>query len=334
MSNAVATIVNPLSKKETLLFSIAGDKRQLAMSSFSLDEIGTVYPYSDNGVLMGSLATPGALAAVVRRGLVTVYGFTRSTADSRDGNTKPPSSSGGAASSGAVEKVGDLAGTDASPKLDKNLVISQIIPFPNPVAKDSELQTPYVGFAAISDGEDHSWLYNLKQVKLGRDPVLQETELQHGQEHETHSLGVNPTDTSKLAALHIPKTKQRLVFYQRETSVGKPIQVISIDSKGKGDPVTIPGTTNAYPGTPLATTYRDNNGAYTLYLYYFTQNLELCRAISSGGGWTNATLVTDEPTALVSSQLAATIDTNNNYVFYIDNDSPKKGYRKHIDPLM
>ena len=70
MSNAVATIVNPLSKKETLLFSIAGDKRQLAMSSFSLDEIGTVYPYSDNGVLMGSLATPGALAAVVRRGLV------------------------------------------------------------------------------------------------------------------------------------------------------------------------------------------------------------------------------------------------------------------------
>ncbi|KAM3073344.1 hypothetical protein ACMFMG_004757 [Clarireedia jacksonii] len=70
MANPVATIIiNPLSKKETLLFTVPGVKRQL-------DKTGTIHPYQDNGVPTGYVATPGALAAVIRRGLVTVYGFT------------------------------------------------------------------------------------------------------------------------------------------------------------------------------------------------------------------------------------------------------------------
>jgi hypothetical protein len=136
MSNPVASVVTPLDKNESLVFSVVGEKRQLTMAYHPLHKKGPTVADTDNGVIIGSIATPGGLSAVIRRGLVTVYGLTK-------------------LASGEVNTV------------------SQLAPYPNPLSKEADFNTTYAGFAAVSndadertaadDWVDTAWLYFIKK---------------------------------------------------------------------------------------------------------------------------------------------------------------------------
>ncbi|KAK3313356.1 hypothetical protein B0H66DRAFT_629117 [Apodospora peruviana] len=319
MANPVSSIVNPLSKKETLLFTVPGVKRQLGMAIYPLDKTGTIHPYQDNGVPTGYVATPGALAAVIRRGLVTVYGFTNQ---------------------GVVPEPEKPAGETPTPAPAKTNTLSQLMPYPNPLSKDEDLNTSYTGLAAVSDEQDISYVYFAKQVSAGQHPTLREAILQQGSEPETKTTGAVVIPTSRLAALYFPipdaDEGERMIFFQHDSGSGKPIQCIKINAKGKTDPATLPGTTVAAEGTPLAATYVDNaDGTRIIYLYFVNTNQDLYQTYKKGAeDWTTPAIVPDVTRVLLGSQITATHDKKHNHVFYIEGENPKKGYLNHRVPLV
>ncbi|MCJ1399331.1 hypothetical protein MMC11_002533 [Xylographa trunciseda] len=357
MANPVTSIINPESKKETLLFTVAGEKRQLAMAIHSLDTEGPVYPYQDNGVSIGNIVVPGSLAAVVRRGLVTVYGFTIAIADVpkpttvvtdtppkvTTGDTKavvtdpPPKGTTGDSKAVVVpadEKNKSTAAVGDDPL--KPNIISQLIPFPNPVSSDEDPTTIYVGLAAVSDN-NITWIYFIKQTSKGSNPTLREATITPGQTPDFAAFDISVNPLSRVAALYLPTTKERLVFFQHDSGEGvekNAIQFLKIGKQGVHNIVTIIGTTEALVGTALAATFIEApDGKYVVYLYYTSGNLELVRTINKDGAWSTPTVVSAQPQLLLSSQMTATHDAEHNHVFYIENSNPKKGYRNHRDPL-
>jgi len=312
MSNPVASIINPHNKSETLLFTVSGQKAQPAMAVHPLDKKMAVTPYVDNGVLMGNVAVPGGLAVVSLRGLITVYGFTNASAS------------------------GDQpAAKDTEAGAPKTNVLSQLIPFPNPLSKSDELQTPFVGLAAASNGEETAWVYFMKQGAKGKSPTLREAELVTGEEPELKSLGATLNPTSRLATLYLGGDKEeRLVVFQTEEEDLKPLQFIKVTKKAKTDAKTITGTAIAANGTPLALSYHDREDKQrVIYLYFVTEPGELYRTHLIGNEWSTPESIGNDA-VLLGSHLTVTTDSKHNHVFFIEQANPKKGYMNHRDPLV
>lgn len=156
MASPVALVINPAVEDEGLLY-YKTDKSQLAIEHRPLyqDDYTT---FKDNNPVNGPIINPGCFAAVVRRGLVDVYGFTEYRKDAAPG-----------AAPGAAAGTG--TGTAAATGIDPNnpadggataYVISQLSPVYNPISVLKETQSGYAGLAAVNDTKSSNWLYYIR----------------------------------------------------------------------------------------------------------------------------------------------------------------------------
>lgn len=314
-ASPAAALPNPVYDEETLLFYLTPE-RILACDRYEKDpEADTVF--TDNGAKANDYAVPGAMSAVMRRGVVTIYGMMTNE----------------------VKSSPDDFNSNVS-----TYTISQFSPLNNPVAKGDTVVTMYPSaLSAVtkyirgSGKDDTCWIYFLKG-QIGSPPQLTECH-QEGNKRAgvvTYTQP-RPIPTTFVAAYYHPASDHRVVFFQAADDDVFPIQYIVTTTTG-ATPKSIPETdSGAVGGTPLAVTASVKHGATTLYVYFVNRAhaLSKCSAVLDKAGnpekWTTPVAVPDAPKVDQNSQLTARTDDDMNHVFYIR--AKEKSYSSVFDTL-
>ncbi|KAK6352436.1 hypothetical protein TWF730_009262 [Orbilia blumenaviensis] len=319
MAVAVTAILNPFynlpdkPQSESLLFFFVQGKKQLGMDRWplSLDRKKTLI-YTDNGTPDGTIQAGSSLSAVVRRGVLTVYGL--------------------------------LASTDAQGRPTK--IVSQVIPIQNPVIK-GQMKTDLPGLAvAHNAASDLTYIFHTKKDASGVSLVQT---ILTGDKVTGNPINLNqspaPLETSKLAALTYQS--QRLVLYQ--AFKGGDSYPIYWNAGSDQTPIEIPGSGTAAPGTALAITAGVVSGKLVLFCYFMgeDQSLNAAKGVMKDLNdikslkWTCNVVPgleddQDAPKLSTQSMLAVTTDEKHNHVFFIEDPASSTSdlkYRNFPDPL-
>ncbi|KAF8441172.1 hypothetical protein BGX38DRAFT_824414 [Terfezia claveryi] len=300
-ASPAAALPNPVYDEETLLFYLTPE-RILACDRYEEDP-GADTVFTDNGAKANNYAVPGAISAVMRRGVVTIYGMMANEVKTDPDDVKSNIST---------------------------YTISQFSPLNNPVAKGDTMVTTYPSalsavskYVRGSEKDDNCWFYFLKGI-FGSPPQLTES---HQEGNKKAGVVIysqpRPIPISFVAAYYHPPSDHRVVFFQGADDDAFPIQYIVTTATG-ATPQSIPETdSGATKGTPLAVTASVKNGVTTLYVYFVNRAhyLTKCSAVldqtGAPGPWTTPVAVRDSVKVDQNSQLTARTNDDQNRVFYI-----------------
>lgn len=314
-ASPATALPNPVYDDETLLFYLTPE-RILACDRYEKDPEAD-YVFTDNGAKANDYAVPGAISAVMRRGVVTVYGMM-----TNEVKTDPD----------------DLKSNIST------YTIAQFSPLNNPVAKGDTLVTMYPSalsavtkYVRGSGKDDTCWIYFIKG-KFGSPPLLTESHQEGNKKAGVVTYTQpRPIPTTFIAGYYHPASDHRVVFFQAADDDVCPIQYIVTTTTG-ATPKSIPETDAlAIEGTPLAVTASAKYGVTTLYVYFVNHAhaLTKCSAVldkaGNPGQWTTPVAVPDAGKVDQNSQLTARTDDELNHVFYIR--SKEKAYSSVFDNL-
>ncbi|KAI9692830.1 MAG: hypothetical protein M1822_004824 [Bathelium mastoideum] len=302
MANPMTSILGP-DQQRTLVYYITSDRR-LALDQYPYDSGYSTEIWSANTcpqTASASLLTPNHLSAVQQYGMTKVYGMVQPAADT------------------------------------PSYVISELSPtirFASSADDKDSITTQFNQLAVVCDGADSTWFYYFApqstvgpmKLKVGyRD---QKQTFWNFELLDNALVGVDST----LAAIYLPETRTRLVFFQTPTNF---INVATVtDDQIKIDDVN--NSNNAFVGTPMAVSYTGDENNRTIYLFHMSNINGLARATGRWDGnswkWQLAPLpLATTKTLSPATQLSVTFDGTNNRIYYIQKNASR--YTQIIDPL-
>ncbi|KAL8826100.1 MAG: hypothetical protein Q9191_004006 [Dirinaria sp. TL-2023a] len=191
MANPATTLSN--SSQDRILVYFVTPEGNLALRSPPIAENDKELNYRRNGTPKGNFALNNCITGVHLHGAPTVYG---------------------------MMQKGPLA--------DKKLILSQMSPITQIVAESDfhdEITTDqkYPSLTAVSDSKHAVWLYFLQQSESDSILKICETHLDY-EDYTTMKVDVKspPDDVSRLAAVYVPTSGTRMIFYQPPAIVSNP----------------------------------------------------------------------------------------------------------------
>jgi len=292
---AVATIKNPLSPKETLIFFCTDDLHVgLHVQGEGPNDLPHPAPGrgGDPGSSDASVAAAGDDSGAA------------GDAPSTKGVLINPSSFG-------TLRYKDLVLVCGIRRDNKICLVSPgFTPLPGaPVPKGQSL-------AACGDGADHGWLYC-----ISKDPA-ELREYSFSTRSPATVQGAQPNANSYLCAYY--ENSRRYCIYQGN---GNSLYVVE---RPGGTVSKISNTGNAKPKTPMAVT----NTGVNAQLYYSDSSNNLVRISRNAAGWQSSAIVENAPPLADATQLAALTSSNglNNLLYYIVEDGEGR-YQRYIDKV-
>ncbi|RDL32365.1 uncharacterized protein BP5553_08821 [Venustampulla echinocandica] len=285
--SGVAAIVNPLYKREALLWTCTRAK-QLGVEMRNLDT-SNYSTYVDQGCVTGVIRPATKLASTIHQRTVTVYGITTYFQG------------------------------------DKTLAtVSSLSPVYNPIdaTKNSKADPgAYNALAAAGDGFKYDWVYFLQDpVGEQQRPRITEYEFSLSNSRNRYVYDrLEPDPSSNLAVVLHSKSNTRMIMFQ---GYSDPTLYYAWSDGKRENPIDT--TNNAQTGTPLATSIVSmDDGTIEVYLYYVDNQMDLYRVVYTGtnssGLWGAPQKVQNAQRASASSGLTVIpdIDLGVNHIFYI-----------------